>query len=89
MDTRNDEKVTYVKLISKPNEWFDAETEVFEAYLDGYNSIGKPLKRITVDTYKTWEKAGHILAFGLKDRIWRTELCPLEEFEILYTKDQI
>jgi hypothetical protein len=81
--------MTYVKLVSKPNEWFDVGTEVFEAYMDGYNSIGKPLQRIDCDKYKIWEKAGHILAFGLKDGIWRTELCPLEEFDISYTEDSL
>jgi hypothetical protein len=79
----------YVKLTSKPNEWFDDGTEVFEAYMDGYNSVGKPFQRITDDKYKVWEKAGHILAFGLKDGVWRTELCPLEEFEISYIEEQI
>jgi len=80
--------MTYVKLISKPDEWFDAGTEVFEAYMGGYNSRNKPLRRITVDQYKIWEKAGNILGFGKKDNLWCVELCPLEEFEIVYTEDQ-
>jgi hypothetical protein len=78
-----------VKLISKENEWFDAGTEVFEAYMDNYNSRNKPLKRMTVDQYKIWEKSGHILGFGLRYGVWQTELCPLEEFEVSYTEDQI
>jgi hypothetical protein len=79
----------YVKLISKPNEWFDLGTEVFEAYMGDYNSKNKPRKRITADEYQIWEKAGHILGYGLRNGTWVTELCPLEEFEISYTEDQI
>lgn len=79
-----------IKFISKPNEWFDAGTEVFEAHMSGgYNGYNKPFKRITVEEYKIWDKAGHILAFGLRNGVWQTELCPLEEFDILETEDQI
>jgi len=81
--------MSFVKLISKQNEWFDVGTEVFEAHADGYNGYNKPFKRITVDEYKIWEKAGHILGYGLRNGAWATELCPLEEFEISYTEDQI
>ena len=79
----------YVKLISKPNEWFDSGTEVFEAHMGGYNGYKKPFKRITIDEYKVWEKAGHILAFGQRNNSWCTELCPLEEFDAIETEDQI
>ena len=78
-----------VKLISKQNGWFDINTEVFEAYMDGYNSKNKPFKRISYKEYQIWEKAGHILAYGLRNGVWMTELCPIEEFEVLYTEDQI
>ncbi len=50
----------YVKLISKPNEWFDAGTEVFEAYMDGHNAKNKPFKRMSGDEYKIWEKSGNM-----------------------------
>jgi len=79
----------YVKLISKPNKWFDTGTEVFEAYMDGHNAINKPFKRMSVDEYKIWKKSGNILGFGLRNGSWRTELCPIEEFQISYTEDQI
>jgi len=79
----------YVKIVSRPDEWFDNGTEVFEAHAGGYNGYNKPFKRITVDEYKIWEKAGHILAFGLRKGHWMTELCPLEEFEVSYTEDQL
>jgi hypothetical protein len=78
-----------VKLISKENEWFDEGTKVFEAYMDGYNSRDKPLKRMSVDAYRVWKKSGNILGFGLRHGVWQTELCPLEEFEVSYTEDQI
>jgi hypothetical protein len=78
----------YVKLISKEHEWFDVGTEVFEAYMDGYNAKNKPLKRMTVEEYKIWEKSGNILGFGLRNGSWRTELCPIEEFDIVYTEEQ-
>ncbi len=79
----------YVKLISKPNEWFDAGTEVFEAYMKGYNARNKPFKRMSVDEYKIWEKSGNILGFGIRNGSWLTELCPIEEFEIVYTEEQV
>jgi hypothetical protein len=79
----------YIKLISKKDEWFDAGTEVFEAYMDGHNSYNKPFKRMTINEYKIWEKSGHILGFGLRNGTWNTELCPIEEFEIMNTEEQI
>jgi hypothetical protein len=79
----------YVKLISKKHEWFDAGTEVFEAYMDGCNSPNKPFKRMSVEEYIIWEKAGHILGFGTKDGLFGVELCPIEEFDILYTEEQL
>jgi hypothetical protein len=78
----------YVKLISKEHEWFDAGTEVFEAYMDGHNAKHKPLKRMTVEEYKIWEKAGHIIAYGTRSGQLSVELCPIEEFEIVYTEEQ-
>lgn len=76
----------YVKLISKKDEWFDVGTEVFDSTICNW---GRITKRMTVDDYDVWLKAGHILGRGLKNGFWDEELCPLEEFEILYTEDQI
>jgi hypothetical protein len=77
----------YVKLISKKDEWFDVGTEVFDGSV---NTYGKPIKRISYEDYaKNWEKSGIILGFGLRKGYWDMEVCPLEEFEILYTEDQI
>jgi len=77
----------YVKFISKKDEWFDAGTEVFDGSVNDYN---KPVKRILSTEYLyNWEKSGIILGFGLKNGIWDMEVCPLEEFEISYTEDQI
>lgn len=76
----------YVKFISKENEWFDAGTEVFDATICDW---GRILKRMSKEDYEnTWIKAGHILGRGLRNGFWDEELCPLEEFEISYTKDQ-
>jgi hypothetical protein len=45
---------------------------------------------MTKENYEnTWVKAGHILGRGLRNGLWDEELCPLEEFEISYTEDQI
>jgi hypothetical protein len=79
----------YVKLISKEHEWFDVGTEVFEAYMDGYNAKNKPLKRMTVEGYKIWEKAGHIIGFGTRGGQLNVELCPIEEFDVSYTEEQL
>jgi len=73
----------YIKLISKPDEWFDAGTEVFDATVCDW---GKTLKRISEEDYQIWIKAGHILGRGLRNGFWDEELCPLEEFEILFTE---
>ena len=74
--------MTYIKFISKTDEWFDAGTEVCD--------WGRITKRMTIDDYNNiWLKAGNILGRGLKNGFWDEELCPLEEFEILYTEDQI
>ena len=78
--------MTYIKLISKKDEWFDVGTEVFDSTICDW---GRITKRMTVDDYGVWLKAGHILGRGLKNGFWDEELCPLEEFEILYTEDQI
>lgn len=77
----------YVKLISKRDEWFDVGTEVFDGSV---NTYGQPIKRISHEDYvKNWEKSGIILGFGLRQGDWDMEVCALEEFEILYTEDQI
>jgi hypothetical protein len=77
----------YVKLISKRDEWFDVGTEVFDGSV---NTYGQPIKRISYEDYaKNWEKSGIILGFGLRKGNWDMEVCPLEEFEISYTEDQI
>jgi hypothetical protein len=77
----------YVKFISKPNEWFDAGTEVFDG---SFNTYDEPLKRIPIEYYeKNWVSWGYILGHGLRNGNWDEEVCPLEEFEILYTEDQI
>jgi hypothetical protein len=77
----------YVKFIAKTDTWFDAEKEVFDATICDW---GKILKRMTKEDYDNiWIKAGHILGRGLRNGFWDEELCPLEEFEISYTKDQI
>jgi hypothetical protein len=45
---------------------------------------------MTKENYENvWVKAGHILGRGLRNNLWDEELCPLEEFEISYTEDQI
>jgi hypothetical protein len=77
----------YVKFVSRSDEWFDAGTEVFDATICDW---GKTLKRLSrIDYENIWVKAGHILGRGLKNGCWDEELCPLEEFEISYTEDQI
>jgi len=77
----------YVKFISKSNEWFDNGTEVFDATICDW---GRIIKRMSIEDYKNiWIKAGHILGRGIKNGFWDEELCPLEEFEISYTEDQI
>jgi hypothetical protein len=76
----------YVKFISKPNEWFDAGTEVFDATFCDW---GRTSKRIPKEDYeKEWLKAGHILGRGLRNGVWDEELCPLEEFDISYVEDE-
>jgi hypothetical protein len=57
--------------------------------MDGCNSPNKPFKRMSVEEYIIWEKAGHILGFGTKDGLFGVELCPIEEFDILYTEEQL
>jgi hypothetical protein len=77
----------YVKFISKPNEWFDSGTEVFDATICDW---GRTLKRLSKEDYENvWTKAGHILGRGLRNGCWDEELCPLEEFEISYIEDNI
>ena len=76
--------MSYIKLISKSDEWFDAGTEVFDGSVNDYE---QPLKRISSEDFvKNWEKSGNILGFGLVKGYWDMEICPLEEFEILFTE---
>ena len=76
----------YVKLISKPNEWYDEGTEVFD---DTISDWARAHKRMTVDQFEIWKKAGHILALGIRNGFWDVELCPLEEFYVHYVDKQI
>jgi hypothetical protein len=77
----------YVKFISKPNEWFDAGTEVFDGTINDYKN---PLKRITVEDYENnWVSWGYILGHGLRNGDWDEEVCPLDEFDISYVEDEI
>lgn len=77
----------YVKFISKKDEWFDFGTEVFDGSVNSYD---KPVKRILLSEYsKNWEKSGIILGFGLRNGQWDMEVCPLDEFEISYTEEQV
>ncbi len=77
----------YVKFIAQTDTWFDPNTEVFDATICDW---GRVLKRMTREDYNNvWTKAGHILGRGLRNGVWDEELCPLEEFEISYTEDQI
>ena len=76
--------MSYIKLISKSDEWFDAGTEVFDGSVNDYE---QPLKRISSEDFvKNWEKSGNILGFGLVKGYWDMEICPLEEFDILFTE---
>jgi len=76
----------YAKFVSKQDEWFDAGTEVFDGSVNDYD---KPLFRITVNDYiQNWQKSGIILGFGLRNKQWDMEVCPLDEFEIFYTEEQ-
>lgn len=78
--------MTYIKLISKTNTWFDAGTEVFDGSVNDY---GKSTKRISSkDYYNNWEPSGVILGFGFRNGHWDMEVCPLDEFDIFYTKDK-
>ena len=53
--------MSYIKLISKSDEWFDAGTEVFDGSVNDYE---QPLKRISSEDFvKNWEKSGNILGF--------------------------
>jgi hypothetical protein len=77
----------FIKFISKTNEWFNSGTEVFDATICDW---GKTLKRMSKEDYDNiWTKAGHILARGLKNGFWDEELCPLEEFDITETEEQL
>ena len=77
----------YVKFISKKNEWFDPYTEVFDGSINDYN---KPIKRVSITDFKNnWEQSGIILGFGKRNRHWDMEVCPLDEFDIEYTEEQI
>ena len=57
--------MTYIKFISKSDEWFDEGTEVFDATICDW---GRITKRMTVDNYNdVWLKAGHILGRGIRN----------------------
>ena len=77
----------YVKFIAKEDTWFDINTEVFDSTICDW---GRITKRMTVDDYNNiWLKAGNILGRGLKNGFWDEELCPIEEFEVQYTEEQL
>ncbi len=59
-----------------------------QRFFDGsVNAYRQPLKRISSEDFvKNWEKSGIILGFGLVKGYWDMEVCPLEEFEILFTE---
>jgi hypothetical protein len=77
----------YVKFIAKEDTWFDIATEVFDSTICDW---GRTTKRMNINDYNNiWLKAGHILGRGVKNGFWDEELCPLDEFEIQYTEDQI
>jgi hypothetical protein len=76
-----------VKFIAKEDTWFDINTEVFDSTICDW---GRITKRMTIDDYNNiWLKAGNILGRGLKNGFWDEELCPLEEFEVQYTEEQL
>lgn len=75
----------YVKLIARQDTWFDINTEVFDSTICDW---GKTNKRMGVDDYNAWVRAGNILGRGVKNGFWDEELCPLDEFEIEYTEEQ-
>jgi hypothetical protein len=77
----------YVKFIAKKDTWFDIDTEVFDSTICDW---GRITKRMSIDDYNNiWLKAGNILGRGLKNGFWDEELCPIEEFEVQYTEEQV
>jgi hypothetical protein len=77
----------YVKFIAKKDTWFDINTEVFDSTICDW---GRITKRMSVDDYNNiWVKAGNILGRGVKNGFWDEELCPLDEFQIEYTEEQV
>ena len=79
--------MAYIKLISKPDGWFDAGTEVFDGSVNDY---GKTTKRISSEDYAThWEQSGVILGFGFRLGNWDMEVCPLDEFEVLQEENEM
>jgi hypothetical protein len=77
----------YVKFIAREDTWFDINTEVFDSTICDW---GRTTKRMNINDYNDiWLKAGHILGRGLKNGFWDEELCPLEEFEVQYTEEQV
>jgi hypothetical protein len=77
----------YVKFIAREDTWFDINTEVFDSTICDW---GRTTKRMNINDYNDiWLKAGHILGRGVKNGFWDEELCPLEEFEVQYTEEQV
>lgn len=77
----------YVKFIAREDTWFDINTEVFDSTICDW---GRTTKRMNINDYNDiWLKAGHILGRGVKNGFWDEELCPLEEFEVQYTEEQL
>jgi hypothetical protein len=77
----------YVKFIAREDTWFDINTEVFDSTICDW---GRTTKRMNINDYNDiWLKDGHILGRGLKNGFWDEELCPLEEFEVQYTEEQV
>jgi len=77
----------YVKFIAREDTWFDINTEVFDSTICDW---GRTTKRMNINDYNDiWLKAGHILGRGIKNGFWDEELCPLEEFEVQYTEEQL
>jgi hypothetical protein len=74
----------YVKIIAKYNGWFDEGTQVYDSNIQPY----KKLVRFKAKEFdESWKPSGHILGRGFRKGQLDEELCPLEEFDISYTKE--
>jgi hypothetical protein len=80
----------YVKLIARPNTWFEEGTEVYNYDCEEDNKI-----RLTIEEWKEWVKSGLVCASGYRisesimsemrpvgARYWDGEACPIEEFDV-------